>query len=293
MDFVRKLLRVLSLTGCFFYLILQSLSAAAADRVEVEVIDFNQQIYLSVGEAPPFVLQPEQEGETVDISFLFASGSNTLRVRAFNTGIKSTGFALNILQNGTVIAQVSCSSDHSPCDSNAGTVAAQLPRPDPNNLDFDITVREDLYFDQNYSITLAEGLARQNLTVSFDGLEENESGFIYLNHFYTDYTLADQHVFSLPQGSYTLGLGVFSEESALLPGLINNGGQLTNVDIDNKTYAGRYYETTVDLSSDSVLDLSGLSPLGIQNETSIVIVPVKNTVAYDKDNVFLGDFLLD
>ncbi|ACR14542.1 hypothetical protein TERTU_2045 [Teredinibacter turnerae T7901] len=264
--------------------------ALADDKIEVNLVKFTEQVAISVGETPPVFLRPDQIGKKVDISSLFSLGSNPLRVRAFTSISGLQEFELEFWKNGVLLGKVSCDTQRSPCAGKAVVVPEQrAPVADAQ----DNLIRRDMYFDQTYGITLNDRPPRQTLSIADVGLAEGETGYIYINNAYTGYTLADAHTFSLPQGGYTIGLGVFRETHELVEGFRWLAAPEA-ITIKKPKYEGRYYEDHVVLSNTAIeVNFSGQVPLPEQHNTRILILPVKYTDGHDLNNQFVDQFTLD
>lgn len=273
------------------FLTLLSSHAIAQDQVSVQVVQIDYPIYLSVGDYPPVPLKTTDKGKSVDISHMFAAGVNALRVRAFNPSSHVTGFSLQVLVNGNTqdAISISCHTDNSPCGSDADISPDQFNAGEGE----DLTVKGDLFFDETYNISLTNSAERRAVQVEHSALTAGEEGHIYINGSYSGYSVADDKTFFLPQGNYRFAVGGFREDPITYDGFERQGDSVVPRTIQHKIYAGRYFEQSVQLSTDTTVDLTTTPPLSLQHELDILIVPVKNTVAYNKDQQFIGDFVLD
>ncbi|MCR6652209.1 MAG: hypothetical protein NVV73_12245 [Cellvibrionaceae bacterium] len=214
-----------------------------------------------------------------------------LRVRAFNPTSRFTEVSLQISVVGGTPSSIAinCTTNESPCGSGAQISPQQFTA----GPDEDETVKWDLFFDQSYNITVADASPRRSVQIQHNGLAQGEAGYIYINDSYTGFTVADNKTFVLPQSEYRFAVGGFSQQPINLAGFARDGNTVTPVNLEHTAYSGRYFEQTLAVTSDTTVDLTTTPALSVQHELSILVVPVKNTVAYNKDNQFIGNFTLD
>jgi hypothetical protein len=170
------------------------------------------------------------QGDTdLDVSSWFGNGSNTVRIQAVNTG-GPVGYSVQLTVNGSTVINASCFTE--PCGG--------LP------------AGAGIVFDQTYSVNTPFGLARQNLTAT--GVA---GGKLYLNDQFTGLTVPT--TLSLPQGTYTLGLGSSNDT----PG----------------AHTGAFYERTVVLGNAAQsVNVSQNAPLATPNHTSVAILPIRTAI---------------
>lgn len=165
----------------------------------------------------------------LDVSSWFGNGSNTVRIQAVNTG-GPPGYSVQLKVNGTTVINESCFAE--PCSA--------LP------------VGSGIVLDKTFTVSTPFGLARQNLTAT--GVA---GGKLYLNDQFTGLTVPA--TLSLPQGTYTLGLGASNDT----PG----------------AHTGAFYERTVVLGNAAQsVNVSQNAPLATPNHTSIAILPIRTTI---------------
>lgn len=170
------------------------------------------------------------QGDTdLDVSSWFGNGSNTVRIQAVNTG-GPVGYSVQLKVNASTVINASCFTE--PCGG--------LP------------AGSGIVFDQTYTVSTPFGLARQNLTAT--GVA---GGKLYLNDQYTGLTVPT--TLSLPQGTYTLGLGTSNDA----PG----------------AHTGAFYERSVVLGNAAQsVNVSQNAPLATPNHTSIAILPIRQAI---------------
>lgn len=231
------------------------MSVHAADTIELEVNHSSHILYISVDDYPYIAVTPDMIGQKIEITHMFGSGLNNVRVQAFNPSTSSNyGFDLAILKNGSNHISASCTTPNCPSNVPAPTDGHHSRR---------------VYFDNVYSVSLSGNPPKVDLAVQHTDLDSGEEGSIYINDVYTGYSVSDGKQFSLPPGDYTVGVGVHKQED------VPHGAKSL------RKYSGRYYEKGVRLNAPSkTIDFAspGYQPLGVQNRIRVGIFPVEKLV---------------
>ncbi len=197
----------------------------AGSNVRLTVNSVDDFVYVWVNGVRRKVYGIGQNATDLDVSSWFANGSNAVRVQAVNTGGPAS-YSVQLKVNGSTVINESCFVE--PCSA--------LP------------AGSGIVLDKTFNITTV-GLPRQ--TVSVTGLS---GGKVYLDDQYTGLTVPT--ALSLPQGNYTLGLGVSSAPSN-----------------------GSYYERSLTVAGSAVsVNVSQNAPLNQPNHTKIAILPIRRAI---------------
>jgi hypothetical protein len=203
-------------------------SSASQNVVTLDVTNVDDFLYVTVNGVRRKVV-PWQSNQSQTISDWFVPGVNTVRIQAVNTGGPAS-YSVQLAVDGATVVSASCAS--APCTALPGG--------------------NGIVFDQTYQVTTPNRPAARTLTVN-----GTAGGQIYLNDGYTGFTAP--HTFTLPQGSYVVGLGVGEGT----PG----------------AYVGQYYEQTAQLGASNVtVTPSAGAPLSFPNHTKIALLPIRNTL---------------
>jgi hypothetical protein len=168
-------------------------------------------------------------GQLLDASAWFGAGANTVRVQAANTGGPAS-YSLEIWVDGQLVAT----------DSAPGDLATSAP--------------VGIVVDHTLTVSTPNRPPFQAVQ-----LTSATPGALYVNKVYTG--LTTPATLTLPQGSYTFGLGVSQD----LP----------------FNYTGSYYEQAVNVTgSTTSVNLTAGSPLPVQKTASMVIIPIQSTYNY-------------
>ena len=82
--------------------------------IELELQPTSQVVYLSVGDLPRVSLQARQTGKKLNISHMFANGTQSLRVQSFRNGNDQYNLNFKILYNGVQLHSISCTNNSCP-----------------------------------------------------------------------------------------------------------------------------------------------------------------------------------
>jgi hypothetical protein len=201
-----------------------------ASVVTLNVSGVDDFVYVTVNGIRRKVVPINQSVSNLDISSWFRGGANSLRLQAVNTGGPAS-YSAQVLVNGSVVVDATCAN--APCN----------PATPPGT---------GILFDQTYSISTPNRPAASTLTVN-----GTAGGKIYLNDAFTGLTVPGS--FTLPQGSYTVGLGV---------------GEGTT-----GAYQGQYHEQTVTLGASALtVTPSQTPPLALPNHTRIALLPIRQAI---------------
>lgn len=194
-------------------------------NVRLSVSNVDDFLYVWVNGVRRKVYAVGQSATDLDVSSWFGNGSNSVRIQAVNTGGPSS-YSVQLKVNGTTVINEVCAS--APCGS--------LP------------AGSGILLDKSFNVTTV-GLPKQTVTVT--GLS---GGKLYLDDQYTGLTVPT--TLSLPQGSYTLGLGVSTASSN-----------------------GSYYERALTVAGSAVsINVSQNAPLDQPNHTKVAILPIRNAI---------------
>ncbi|WP_437731969.1 hypothetical protein [Sorangium sp. So ce1335] len=118
-------------------------------------------------------------------------------------------------------------------------------------------VRQGIVADLNVDVSTPNRPALQPVTVT---AASAQPGKVYVNDVYTG--LSTPTTLSLPPGSYTIGVGLGTESPPY-------------------DYTGSYREQSVTVGASPVnVDITTSSPLGIQEDTRIGILPIRRSINY-------------
>ena len=203
-------------------------SPQVGSNVRLSVSSVDDFVYVWVNGVRRKVYGIGQADTELDVSSWFANGSNSVRIQAVNTGL-GVSYSVQLKVNGSTMVNESCFAE--PCSA--------LP------------AGSGIVLDKTFSINTV-GPARQ--TVTANGIS---GGKLYLNDQYTGLTVPTS--LSLPQGSYTFGLGVSTD----VPG----------------SSTGQFYERAVQVAgSPLTVNVSQNAPLNQPNHTRVAILPIRTTI---------------
>ena len=195
--------------------------------VALNVTNVDDFLYVTVNGIRRKVV-PWQNNISETISDWFMPGTNSVRLQAINTGGPAS-YSVQISVDGAVVVDANCAN--APCTPVVGGTG--------------------ILFDQTYQVTTPNRPAARTLTVN-----GTSGGRIYLNDAYTGFTVP--RTFTLPQGQYTVGLGVGEGVEG--------------------AYVGQFHEQTVQLAANNVtVTPSQLAPLSQPNHTRIALLPIRQT----------------
>lgn len=198
---------------------------ATASNVRLTVSSVDDFLYVWVNGVRRKVYGIGQNATDFDVSSWFGNGSNAVRIQAVNTGGPAS-YSVQLKVNGTTVINESCFAE--PCSA--------LP------------AGSGIVLDKSFTVNTV-GLARQ--TVNVTGAS---GGKLYLDDQYTGLTVPT--TLSLPQGNYTLGLGVSTAPSN-----------------------GSYYERALTVAGSTVnFNVSQNAPLNQPNHTKVAILPIRNAI---------------
>jgi hypothetical protein len=205
----------------------------AESRVTLAVTGVDDFLYVTVDGVRRKVF-PVGPDATLDVSAWFASGNNTVRVQAENTGGPAS-YAVQLRVDEQLVIDETCSL--APCES-------------------DVAPGSGIVFDHTYDVATPHRPPAS--TVTIDGTAD---GQLYLDGAFTGHRLPAS--LTLPQGSYTVGVGV---------------GEGTQ-----GAYAGHYFEQSVSVGSSpiTVTPTSGAA-LTQPNHTRLAILPIRTTFHGDE-----------
>jgi hypothetical protein len=197
-------------------------------NVRLSVTDVDDFVYIWVNNVRRKVYGAGQTDTDLDVSSWFANGANTVRVQAINSSFVPF-YSVQLKVNGATVLNESCYAE--PCTSLGSGSGIVLDRT--------ITVN-------------AVAPARQTVTVT-----GTAGGKLYLNDQYTGLTVPTS--LSLPQGSYTLGLGVSTD-------LVGSS-------------TGQFHEKAIQVAGAPLsVNMSDSAPLNQPNHTRIAILPIRRTI---------------
>ncbi|RYZ07085.1 MAG: hypothetical protein EOO73_13545 [Myxococcales bacterium] len=198
---------------------------ATTSNVRLTVSSVDDFVYVWVNGMRRKVYGVGQNSTDLDVSSWFASGSNSVRIQAVNTGGPAS-YSVQLKVNGATVINESCFAE--PCSA--------LP------------AGSGIVLDKSFTVNTV-GLARQ--TVNVTGIS---GGKLYLDDQYTGLTVPT--TLSLPQGSYTLGLGVSTASSN-----------------------GSYYERALTVGGSAAsINVSQNAPLNQPNHTKVAILPIRTAI---------------
>lgn len=197
------------------------------NAVTLDATNVDDFVYVTVNGIRRRVV-PWQNTVSETISDWFVPGTNTVRLQALNTGGPSS-YSVQIRVDGALVVDASCAS--APCTPVAGGTG--------------------ILFDQTFQVTTPNRPAARTLTVN-----GTSGGKIYINDAYTGFSVP--RTFTLPQGQYTVGLGVGEGVEG--------------------AYVGQFHEQSVTLGASNVtVTPSQLPPLSQPNHTRIALLPIRQT----------------
>lgn len=198
---------------------------ATTSNVRLSVSSVDDFVYVWVNGVRRKVYGIGQSATEVDVSSWFADGSNSVRIQAVNTGGPAS-YSVQLKVNGSTVINETCFAE--PCSS--------LP------------AGSGIVLDKSFTVSTV-GPVRQ--TVNVTGIS---GGKLYLDDQYTGLTAPT--TLSLPQGNYTLGLGVSTAPSN-----------------------GSYYERALTVAGSSVsINVSQDAPLNQPNHTKVAILPIRRAI---------------
>ncbi|MGC4087869.1 MAG: hypothetical protein QM756_08230 [Polyangiaceae bacterium] len=202
--------------------------STASSVVEMRISNPDDYLYVTVNgirRKVAYIGDPAN-GTRIPISDWFGAGNNSVRIQNVNTGGPST-YQFELWVDGTQVVNDSA----------------------PSGL-----TTEGIAVDKTFTLNTPNRPAFK--TVSFTS---STAGKLYVNGVYTGQSTPSS--LTLPQGSYTFGLGVSTDAPF--------------------SYTGSFYEqaTTVGASTSSV-NMTASAALPLQKTSSIVVVPVQNTYNY-------------
>ncbi|HKO47925.1 MAG TPA: hypothetical protein VJV79_09390 [Polyangiaceae bacterium] len=207
-----------------------------ADKIEIEVTSADDAVVALVDglRRGSWALNDPRFGMRVNVSHWFASGSHSLRLLASNTG-GPTAYGVRVWADNALVYEAQCPA--TVCNGSNRDAAIEL--------------------DKSLQFSTPTHPAAQ--TVQITG---SASGKVYLDNAFTGLSTTGTSspvTLSLPQGSYTLGMGVSADTPP--------------------NYTGQYHEQQVTVGSSGVnVNLSGAPQLGVQDTARVVVVPIRHVI---------------
>jgi hypothetical protein len=207
-----------------------------ANKIEIEVTSADDAVIALVDglRRGSWALNDPRLGTRVNVSNWFASGTHSLRLLASNTG-GPAAYGVRVWADDALVYEAQCPS----------TVC--------NGSNRDATIE----LDKTLQFSTPSHPAAQNVQIT-----GTASGKVYLDNFYTGLSTTGTSTpvtVSLPQGSYTLGMGVSTDTPP--------------------NYTGQYREQQVTVGSSAVnVNLASAPQLGVQDATRVVVVPIRHVV---------------
>ena len=197
--------------------------------VRLDVTNVDDYLYVTVNGIRRKVTPLFQDVVNLDVSSWFFGGTNTVRIQAIDRGAPAS-YSFQLRVDGQVVSSESCAN--APCEPVAGGAG--------------------ILFDRTYQVSTPNRPAARTLTVN------GPSGSrIYLNDAYTGFSAPRS--FTLPQGSYMVGLGVGEGSFG--------------------AYTGQFYEQTVQLAAGPVtVNPAQGTALNFPNHTRIALLPIRQTI---------------
>ena len=231
-------------------LVCKGYSISALPTIELEIQPTSHVVYLSVGDLPRVSLQARQTGKKLNISHMFANGTQSLRVQAFR-GNEQYSLSFKILYNGVQLHSISCNASSCPL--------GKVTQPD---------LEGGPFFDRKFDISVSSPVQLEQYSLSFSGLNSGLKSAVYINDQYTGLSVAQASNLRLPPSEYRIGVGVSSEQEVAYGSFQSSPRYL-------KQYTGQYYEQRVQRASD-LQNFANLQPLSTpQNTVRIGVVPIK------------------
>lgn len=207
-----------------------SATCQAENKVTLTTSGVDDYLYVFVDGVRRPVYSAANYGTNLDVTNWFGNGANAVRLELVDTGAPAS-FSFQLRVNGALAINESCNTTIAPCST--------LP------------AGSGIVFDKSYSINVPFGGAPQSLTVSAPS-----GGKLYINNQYTGLTVPA--TLSLPQGTYTLGVGTSSEVIG--------------------AHTGQYREKVVTLGNASQsVDLSAAT-IPAANHIKYAILPIRTTI---------------
>lgn len=208
---------------------------ATETTVALNVSNVDDFVYVTINGLRRTVVPLGSPVSNLDISSWFSPGSNSVRIQHADTG-GAASFDVELLVDGTPVVDESCTE--APCDP-------ALP------------AGKGITFDETYVVTTPNRPATANLDVN-----GTAGAKIYIDDAYTGHSVP--HSFTLPPGSYTVGVGVGGDTPA--------------------PYTGSFYEELVALEpgEDAAIAPTSGAPLATPNVTRIAILPIRTTYHGDE-----------
>lgn len=236
----------------------------SADTIEIEIdtdvdtVGGRDLIYLSSGDSPRTIIPPHLyadhnvnfgSAKRVDISHMFGSGPNDLRIEAMAQS-SQFGFSARIFKNGQLISVVDCS--HDACSNKGSAVHSKSGH---------------VYYDDTVTVS-TNNPSSQPVGVDFVGLDPSWETKIYINDMYTGESIQNDPNFSLPPGEYVVGVGIHKFEDVSRG---TSNGSARNI----REYSGEYYEKVIQVADAPLtVDFSSADLLPLQSTVRIGVVPV-------------------
>ncbi|RYZ01711.1 MAG: hypothetical protein EOO73_34590 [Myxococcales bacterium] len=210
-----------------------ALGRCAPNVVTLSVKEVDDFVYLTVGGVRRRVFSSGPDVEE-DVSEWFAKGTNTLRIQAANT-LGPASYSVQLRVDGQLVVDESCAS--APCAN-------------------DVAQGGGILFDRQYEVATPRRPPPQTLAVG-----GTTGGKLYLNDAFTGLSLPA--ILTLPQGSYTVGVGVGEGSEG--------------------EYTGRYFEERVLVGASPATVTPTSSPaLSRPNRTRVAILPIRTTYHGDE-----------
>lgn len=207
-----------------------------ANKIEIEVTSSDDAVVALVDglRRGSWALNDPRLGTRVDVSNWFASGSHSLRLLASNTGGPAQ-YGVRVWADNALVYEAQCPS--TVCNGSNREAAFEL--------------------DKTLQFSTPTHPAAQNVQIT-----GTAGGKVYLDNFFTGLSTTGTSspvTLSLPQGAYTLGLGVSTDTPP--------------------SYTGAYREQPVTVGTSAVnVNLGAAPQLGVQDSTRIVVVPIRHVI---------------